>query len=61
MSQPNLKLAQNGQMLHDNCWTISLIASLLFTFISHIRQSRLLGHLARSVARVGQGGRRSLP
>jgi len=30
------KLAQNGQMLYDNCWAIRLIAALLLTFMSHI-------------------------
>jgi len=31
------KLAQNGQMLYDNCWAIRLIAALLLTFMSHIQ------------------------
>jgi len=32
------KLAQDGQMLY-NCWAISLIATLLLTFMSHIRHT----------------------
>jgi len=31
------ELAQNGQMLYDNCWAFRLIAALLLTFMSHIR------------------------
>jgi len=34
------KLAQNGQMLHDNCWAIRLITALLLTFMSHIQSHR---------------------
>jgi len=32
------KLAQNGQMLYENCWAIRLIAALLLTFMSHMPQ-----------------------
>jgi len=32
-----INLAQNGQMLYDNCRAIRLIAALLLTFMSHIR------------------------
>jgi len=32
-----INLAQNGQMLYDNCWAIRLIAAVLWTFMSHIR------------------------
>jgi len=31
------KLAQNGQLLYDNSWAISLMAALLLTFMSYIR------------------------
>ena len=32
-----INLAQNGQMLYDNCCAIRLIVALLFIFMSHIR------------------------
>jgi len=35
-----INLAQNGQMLYDNCWAIRLIAALLLTFILTYGQSR---------------------